>query len=123
MKKILVVDDDPIYTKTLQVLLEKNHYQVKVAHDGEEGIALARQEKPDLIVLDILMPKLDGTEAYGIIKNDPELENIPVLFLTAVLSKEEEAPRANVEESYYHVIAKPIDNQDFITRVKAILRE
>ena len=123
MKKILLVDDDPIYTKMLRILLEKNHYAVCVAEDGEAGFALAKKESPDLIVLDILMPKLDGAEVYSYLKNDPVTENIPVLFLTAVLSKAEEKPGVNIEENFYHVIAKPVNSVDFLKRVKMILGE
>lgn len=121
MKKVLVVDDDPVYTKILRILLEKNNYQVVVANDGEAGLALARSEKPDLIVLDIIMPKMDGAEVYSFLKSDERTLDIPVLFLTAVLSKAEEKPGVHIEESFYHVIAKPIDNKEFLKQIKSIL--
>lgn len=121
MKKILIVDDDPVYAKMLKILLEKNGYAVCSAEDGETGLRTARKEKPDLIVLDILMPKIDGTEVYSLLKNDDELAEIPVLFLTAILSKEDEKPGVNIEESFYHVLAKPIDNQEFLKQIKAIV--
>jgi CheY-like chemotaxis protein len=121
MKKILVVDDDPLDLKLIKERLIANHYEVFVAHNGPEGIEMARQHHPDLIIMDILMPKMDGTEAYGIIKNDPTIENIPVLFLTAVLTKKEQNLGANIEEDFFNVLAKPFDEKEFLKRVTKIL--
>lgn len=123
MKKILVVDDDPVDLKLIQKQLEASHYAVTVAHSGEEGIQLARDLRPDLIVMDILMPKMDGTEAYSHIKNNPETADIPVIFLTAVLTKTEERLGANIEETFFNVIAKPFDHKEFLARVRTVLGE
>lgn len=84
MKKILIIDDDRIFSKVLRdgLSTHKDKYSVVVASDGEEGIEMARKEKPDLIVLDVVMPKLDGIGALKILKSEDELSNIPVLIST-----------------------------------------
>ena len=121
VKTILVVDDDPVDIKMIKTRLEKNDYAVVTANSGTEGIERAQEVLPDLIVLDILMPEMDGTEAYSHLKNDPRTSDIPVLFLTAVLTKKEEKLGANVEESFFNVIAKPFDEKEFIQRIRDIL--
>ena len=83
MSKILVVDDDRSIVDLLRVLLGKNGYEVCIARDGKEGLAMARQEKPDLIILDVMMPELDGFSVSGILFQDPVMRLIPVLILTA----------------------------------------
>ena len=123
MKKILVVDDDPVDVRLIMSRLTKNHYEVVTAASGAEGITQARAHHPDLIILDILMPQMDGTEAYSLMKQDPELADIPVLFLTAVLTKKEEQLGPNVEQSFFNVIAKPFEEQELLARIRAILGE
>ena len=123
MKKILVVDDDPVDMKLIQNRLSKNNYEVLTAASGAEGIAQAKEHHPDLIILDILMPQMDGTEAYSLMKQDEELADIPVLFLTAVLTKKEEQLGANVEESFFNVIAKPFEEKELLGRIRSILGE
>ena len=121
MQKILVVDDDPLDVRLIKERLLAHNYEVIEAFSGPEGIEMARAHHPDLIVMDILMPKMDGTEAYSIIKNDAATANIPVLFLTAILTKKEEQLGANIEESFFNVIAKPFEEKDFICRIQSIL--
>jgi len=80
--KVLLVDDDQALRQLYSVELTGQNYSVVVAGDGEEGIAKARQEKPDLVLLDIMMPKMDGVAALGKLKEDPALKDIPVIMLT-----------------------------------------
>ncbi len=82
-KKILVVDDEVYILHILDFSLGAEGYEVLTAADGEEAVRLARTEKPDLIVLDIMMPKVDGFEACRRLKADPETSPIPVILLTA----------------------------------------
>ena len=83
MVKILVVDDDNSIVEVLKHLLTGEGYGVCVASNGKEGLATARQEKPDLIILDIMMPEMDGISVSGILFQDPVLRLTPVLILTA----------------------------------------
>jgi CheY-like chemotaxis protein len=79
MKKILVIDDDQFFNKALAAALPAEKYKVIEAQDGEQGLNQMREEKPDLVVLDLLMPKLDGTAFLKQVKADPLLSKVPVL--------------------------------------------
>lgn len=81
-KKILIVEDDPVLLKTLQEFLVAEKFEVLCAPDGEEGVRMAKNEKPDLILLDIILPKKDGYEALKEIKADKNIKEIPVILLT-----------------------------------------
>jgi CheY-like chemotaxis protein len=82
--KILVVDDEQDIRTYLRTLFTKHGYEVETASDGEEGLTIARQIKPDMIFLDILMPKRTGIMAYRRLKKDPELSSVPVVILTGL---------------------------------------
>lgn len=81
--KILLVDDDPDFVESTRTVLETRPYEIIVAKNGDEGIRMAREKKPDLILLDIIMPVKDGFTAAEQIKKDEELRKIPVLMLTS----------------------------------------
>jgi adenylate cyclase len=83
MAKILVVDDDNSIVNVLQHILTRDGHEVFIAMDGKEGLAKAREHKPDLIILDIMMPEVDGITASGILFQDPVMRRIPVIILTA----------------------------------------
>lgn len=85
--KILLVDDDADFVAATKIILESKHYEVIVASDGDEGLQKARQEKPDLILLDIIMPVKDGFTAAEQLKKDPQLSQIPTLMLTGFAAK------------------------------------
>ena len=85
--KILLVDDDPDFISATSTILESESYEVIVAQEGEEGLRKAREEKPDLILLDVIMPVKDGFTAAEQLKKDPELAKIPVVMLTSFASK------------------------------------
>jgi len=80
--KILVIDDDPDAVETMTAILETRDYEVVTALSGLEGITKAREEKPDLIIMDVMMPKLDGFTICKMIKDNEEIKNIPVILLT-----------------------------------------
>jgi two-component system, cell cycle response regulator DivK len=88
MAKILIVEDDELVVKAYKRKLELAKYEIEIAVNGIEGLEMARQLKPDLILLDILMPQLNGIEVLKRIKADPELKAIPVIVLTNVASSE-----------------------------------
>lgn len=81
MKKVLIVDDDPALRQLYNVELSQK-YTVVEAGDGEEGLLKAKQEKPDLVLLDVMMPKFDGMAYLSKIKDDPEMSKIPIIMLT-----------------------------------------
>ncbi|MEW6553418.1 MAG: response regulator [Actinomycetota bacterium] len=124
--KILIVDDDPDIVDALYVLLEAEGYDVVSASDGEEGLERIKEENPDLIILDLLMPKLDG---YGVCKTlqDPrwsKWKDIPILVLTSV--REEASQRryeleTGVRMDVDDYVEKPIDPDVVMARVRKIL--
>src|SRR5687767_14119811 len=83
MAKILIADDDPVIIKLLQVNLEMEGYEVVTAEDGQDAVEKAAREKPDLVMLDIMMPRMDGWTARGELLKNPELKDVPVIFLSA----------------------------------------
>jgi CheY-like chemotaxis protein len=85
--RILIVDDDADFAESTRIVLESKPYEVIVAVNGNEGLRKARQEKPDLVLLDIIMPVEDGFTAAEHLKKDPELAKIPVLMLTSYATK------------------------------------
>lgn len=83
MNKILIVDDEPNIVMALEYTFKKNSFEVFIARDGEEALEILKKEIPDAIILDIMMPKVDGYETLNQIKSDKRLENCKVIFLTA----------------------------------------
>ncbi len=82
-KRVLVCDDDPIILRLLEVNLELEGYEVLPAHHGEEALEIAIKENPDLVILDIMMPRLDGYETAQRLKKEPATADIPIVFLSA----------------------------------------
>jgi len=89
--KILIVDDDLDFVESTKTILESKPYEVIMAYEGEEGLKKAREENPDLILLDVIMPVKDGFTAAEQLRKDPELSKIPVIMLTAFSSKRQES--------------------------------
>ncbi|WP_019121952.1 response regulator transcription factor [Brevibacillus massiliensis] len=118
MTKILVVDDEPSIAKLLQFNLEKAGYQVLIALDGKQGLEMARQEKPDFIVLDLMLPKMDGMDVCKTLRQ--ERVNTPILMLTA---KDDELDKVlGLELGADDYLTKPFSPREVVARVKAILR-
>lgn len=84
MQRVLVVDDEPHICRLLQVNLEITDFEVLTAQNGKEAIEIAKKKKPDVILLDILMPGMNGIEVCSILKTNPRTKNIPVFMLTAL---------------------------------------
>ena len=85
-KKVLIIDDDPDFILTTTIAVESGGYEVVAAEDGESGLEAAAKEKPDLIVLDVMMPGMDGWEVCETLKNDDATAKIPIVMLTGVAS-------------------------------------
>ena len=118
--KILVVDDEPDILELIEYNLKKDGYQVFTATNGQEGVAVAKKVLPDLIILDIMMPKMDGIEACRIMRAMPEFKNTFMVFLTARSEEYSEIAGFNVGADDY--IAKPIKPRALISRINALLR-
>ncbi|PIE80220.1 MAG: DNA-binding response regulator [Chloroflexi bacterium] len=120
MATILVIDDDELVSRTLQRALKLYGYQVMVANSGAAGLQTARRHRPDLFILDIMMPGADGYQVCRQIRGDPLLAELPVLFLTAKVKDEDkiEGFRAGADD----YLSKPFNMEELQLRVKAILR-
>ena len=119
-QKILIVDDEPDILELIEYNLKKEGYQVFLAKNGQEAVAEAKKSLPDLIVLDIMMPKMDGIEACRIMRTMPEFKNTFMVFLTARSEEYSEIAGFNVGADDY--IAKPIKPRALVSRINAILR-
>lgn len=118
--KILVVDDQPINIKLLQRKLERQGLDVLVAYNGRECLKVVAEEMPDLILLDVMMPEMDGIETCQNLKADPKTETIPVIFITAKASKE--GKLEGLDAGAVDYITKPIDLDETLARVRTQLR-
>lgn len=119
-KKVLIVDDEPEIVQFLGLRLANSGYKVLKAYNGIEAIKIAKRELPDLIVLDILMPGMDGSKAASILKESAETKDIPIIFLTCLFTKEEEK-QSNMRGGVYFV-AKPYDSDQLLNVIKENLR-
>jgi DNA-binding response OmpR family regulator len=117
MKKILLVEDDDTLRKTLAYNLEKEGYKVKQTNDGADALTMARDEDPDLIVLDVMLPSLDGLSVCRILRKESE---VPIIMLTARDSEVDRIIGLEIGADDY--IVKPFSLGEFLARVRAILR-
>ena len=120
MTKILIVDDEPDILEFLQYNLEKEGFEVSVANDGEEGLIKAHSSVPDLIVLDIMMPRMDGFEVCKELRKDPKFDQTIITFLTA--KDEDYSQIAALDLGGDDFITKPVSPRVFTSRIKALLR-
>jgi len=118
--RILVVDDHPINTKLLQLKLEPQGMDVFVACNGRECLDIVEETNPDLILLDVMMPEMDGIETCQRLKSNPKTDKIPVIFITAKASREGKLEGLNAGAVDY--ITKPIDLDETLARVQTQLR-
>ena len=120
-KKILVVDDEVDLVKTIRFPLEMEGYAVLVSHNGEDALNQARKENPDLILLDIMLPKLDGYKVCRLLKFDERYKHIPILMLTA--KTQEKYKILGMETGADEYITKPFDIDELVEKVKSYLNK
>jgi two-component system alkaline phosphatase synthesis response regulator PhoP len=120
LQKVLVVDDEEPILELLRYNLEKQGYDVKIASDGFTGVELARRFHPDLVLLDIMMPKMDGVETCRQLRAIPELQNTFIVFLTARSEEYSEVAAFDVGADDY--ITKPIKPRALMSRISALFR-
>jgi class 3 adenylate cyclase len=118
--RILVVDDNPTNLDILQTRLAVHGYEILTATDGEEALATARERQPDLILLDIMMPKMDGLEVCRQLKADPSLPFMPIIMVTARADSKDIV--AGLEAGGDEYLTKPVDQAALVARVKSMLR-
>ena len=123
--KILLVDDDIDFVEATKTILESKPYEVIVAYEGDEGLRKARKEKPDLVLLDIIMPVKDGFTAAEQFKKDPQLAKIPVIILTSYSAMKGQTS-IPVSRGYQleteDYVSKPISPEELLNRVEKCLK-
>lgn len=127
MAKILIVDDDPDIVQAMRLVLQDKGYIVITSENAEEGINSTQKEKPDLIILDVMMPGQDGFDACRILKKDPGTQKIPILMLTAIKDKMGMDFKGEAgDEDWLPVddyCDKPLDNKELIAKVESLLNK
>ncbi len=115
--KILLVDDEPLYLRLLRVNLEAEGYEIVTAKNGEEALEIISQSMPNLIIMDIMMPKMDGIAASTRIR---QFSNVPIIMLTALTEEQDRVKGLNLGADDY--VSKPFSATELVARVKAVLR-
>jgi len=127
MYKILLVDDDPDFVAATKTVLEsRSDYKVLTASDGVFGLSTAKAEKPDLIILDVIMPFEDGFTAARELKADPELSKIPVIILTSFsrrMGETDVSVAQGMELEAEDYVEKPVSPQELLQKVDQLLKE
>jgi DNA-binding response OmpR family regulator len=117
--RILVIEDDPHIAKILQVTLEHEGFEVLVAGDGQEGLKVAREEKPDLMLVDLMLPKIDGFKVCRLLKFDRKYKDIPVIILSARSEASDRELGRQVGAEFF--MAKPFEPEVLIAKVREFL--
>ena len=119
MPKILIVDDEETVKRVLCSLLKNEGYEVIEAEDGKSGVELAKKEDPDVILMDLTMPVMDGLKACRLLKEDEKTKNIPVLVITTAAGESKmEAIDAGIDD----FVNKPFDSEEISIRIKSMLK-
>lgn len=120
-KKILMVDDEPDFLDMVRTRLEAGGYEIITASDGQQGLERAKKEKPDLIILDLMLPRMDGYKVCGLLKKDTRYSRIPIIILTARAQGEDVKLGAELGADAY--IIKPFDAAALLGKIKELLKE
>ena len=120
MAKILIVEDDPLMSRLYQKIFTFEKYEVETASDGEEGLDKVRKSKPTLILLDIMMPKMNGLQVLEKLKADPDLKKIPVVMLTN-LAGQKDAETALAKGAVKYIVKSEYEPKQVADMVKGVL--
>ena len=121
MAKILLVDDEVQLLTMVQMRLEANGYEVITASDGQEGLEKAKNENPDLIMMDVMMPKMDGYKVCGLLKNDTRYSKIPIILFTARAQQDDQQVGKEAGADAY--ITKPFDPPVLLAKIEELLKK
>lgn len=119
-KKILIVEDERQLVEMVKMRLEASGYEVIAAYDGQEGLDLARRQRPDLIILDLMLPKMDGYKVCGLLKKDSRYVKIPILMFTA--RAQEEDVKLGKEMGADAYITKPFEPQVLLSKIQELVK-
>ena len=119
MARILIVDDSPTEVKKISTILEKHQHEVLTADNGADGVAKARAETPDLVLMDVVMPGMNGFQATRKLTQDPDTSNIPVIMIT---TKDQETDKIwAMRQGAVEYLVKPIDGEQLVAKINAVM--
>ena len=124
-KKVLLVDDDPDFVEAVKVIVASGGYDVRVASDGKEGLEAVAEERPDIIILDVMMPVMDGHKACAALKGNKETADIPIILLTAVADRVTTSTythRDMLESEAEDYMPKPVEPKELLELIKSWLK-
>ena len=119
--RILIVDDDPLIARMYETRMKAEGYDVEVATNGEEALATVRKETPDLILLDVMMPKLNGVETLKILKGEEKTKKIPVIILTNLGDRPEDVANAKKLGALDYLVKTQVSLKELSEKVKSVL--
>ena len=119
-KKILIVEDDPSFSRAITHIIQKEGYDVASASNGMAGLRMAKEEKPDLLILDVMLPGMDGFEICSRLRQDPLTEKLPIIMLSAKGQDVDKTMGLKVGASEY--LTKPIDRALLLEKITALLK-
>jgi DNA-binding response OmpR family regulator len=120
-KRILIVEDETELVKAIEIRIKHAGYEVLTAYDGQEGLEKAKKEKPDLIILDLMLPKMDGYKVCALLKKDARFSRIPIIMLTA--RAQESDKKLGFEVAVDAYITKPFQHEVVLAKVRDLLGE
>jgi two-component system, OmpR family, alkaline phosphatase synthesis response regulator PhoP len=118
-RRVLIIEDEPHIVLSLEYLLERDGFETATAADGERGLAMVRELRPDVVLLDLMLPRLDGYQVCQAIKSDPELAPIPIIVLSAKGQEVEVLKGLSLGAAQY--ITKPFGNAEILEAVRAVV--
>ena len=120
-KRILIVEDEIELNEMIKIRLEANGFEISTAFDGQEGLEKARKLEPDLIILDLMLPKLDGYKVCGLLKSDSRFNKIPIIVFTALAQNSNKEMGMELGADAY--ITKPFQSEVLLTKIKELIVE
>ena len=120
-KRILVVEDETQLLEMIKIRLEANDFEVMTANDGQEALNKAREQNPDLIILDLMLPKIDGYKVCGLLKSDSRYNKIPIIIFTALAQTSDKELGMELGADAY--IMKPFKSEVLLSKIKELLKE
>jgi len=124
-KKVLLVDDDPDFVEAVKIIVQSGGYDVRVACDGKEGLEAVAAERPDIIILDVMMPVMDGHKTCAALKGNKETADIPIILLTAVADRVTTSTythRDMLESEAEDYMPKPVEPKELLELIKSWLK-
>ncbi len=120
-RRLLIVDDEPDLADMIKFRLESNGYEILLANDGQQALEVARKERPDLIILDLMLPKMDGYKVCGLLKKDARYANIPIIIFTAKAQEEDKKLSQEVGANAY--LSKPFEPKILLEKIRELTKE